>query len=107
MSLTIHAPRQWTVQEQLRSQEHPGRKPGSLAGSYVDELAARHNLVLLCTSCRGKFNYRQYGYLVDGELKCFSRCDDCRNHAQTTAFFHEAEHAKVRPASARRGRWSN
>lgn len=71
--------------------EVQGRKPGTTAGSYIDDLTALHKTVWLCWSCRGKFNHKNAGYFYEKNLRVTGRCDGCKEHRPNShLFIHES-----------------
>ena len=61
--------------------EHPGRKAGQLAGTWVSDLAERRKAIVLCdTPCQSKFYYKRAGYYRDGRYgaRAVATCDGCK-----------------------------
>ncbi len=72
---------------------HPGRKIGSIAGTYIDNLASRENWIQLCSNCAFKFNYKANHYFRESNQPFGGRCDGCRRptfaNDPCTMFIHE------------------
>lgn len=88
-------------QRRLKSIEDPGRRRGSVAGSYMHDVMALRQSVMLCSDCVHKLGARRRkklvrgpnNYVLDEYLRCNGPCDDCRKHVfdGTLRFFvHES-----------------
>ena len=107
--------------EKAQALEHPGRRTTphgyQSAVSWISDLLALRKLILLCSPCSVKFNFRKYhyrkmyradptartsGYVTNGQ------CDACKqptvNLGGGTAFVHEEIYRSicVDPSEARR-----
>ena len=63
--------------------EHPGRKSGQLAGTWVSDLAERRKAIVLCeTPCQSRFYYKRAQYYKDERYgsRATARCDGCREY---------------------------
>lgn len=83
--------------------ESPGRRVGSVAGSWVTDLAELRQTIILCSNCDFKWrsSAARYGY---EKLKKWSKiwggvigkCDGCREPGhQRTCYSHESIFDKV------------
>lgn len=77
----------------LASMESPGRSVGSVAGSFVSDLAAIRQCVLLCWQCAPKFDPKAHGYVHDKHYRVSGKCDGCRTRVMNGSlrfFTHES-----------------
>lgn len=83
--------------------ESRGRRIGSVAGSWVTDLAELKQSIMLCSSCdfKWKSGAKKYGYeLAKRWTKIWGgvvgKCDDCRQSGpQRSFYYHEALTGKV------------
>jgi len=80
------------------SLESPGRRIGKVAGSWIDDIAAVRQMVLLCWQCKPKWapNDKPSNpqYVYDKYLYAKGKCDGCRslvlgNNERLHVFTHE------------------
>lgn len=65
----------------LMMPEHPGRKNGQLAGTWISDLVARRKVIVLCdTPCQSRFYYKRANYYRDARYgsRSIGTCDGCR-----------------------------
>jgi hypothetical protein len=75
----------------VKRREHPGRNMGKPHGTWVTDMGARHQSILLCQLCRHKFDPARYHYYKTREFKVQGRCDACKEHENNATFFiHES-----------------
>ena len=94
----VITPQQWHEHKQKKSadakkREHPGRPYGKPHGTWVTDIAAGKQGVVLCSKCVHKFDPNQYNYYRTREFSILGRCDGCREFAQVgdaTFFIHES-----------------
>lgn len=83
--------------------ESTGRKVGSVAGSWVTDLAELKQSIMLCNACDFKWRHgaKKYGYeLAKRWTKIWGgvvgKCDDCRQSGpQRSFYYHETLNGKV------------
>lgn len=83
----------WTDQRRTLALESTGRKPGQTAGTHVSDLAALKKTILLCSSCRPKFDDKAYGYVTSARLPmCGGKCDGCKDNGMgRSVFLHHSQ----------------
>lgn len=80
--------RDWSKLERAAHFAHTGRRPGTLAGSYVSDLAALGKAIVLCLSCATKFNAERVGYSTSEKIPvCRGRCDGCKRFSNNARLF--------------------
>lgn len=79
----------WTEERVTQASEHQGRKAGTTAGSFIDDLAELKKSIVLCQSCAPKFrNARVRGYTIKHGLPLVSgRCDGCKDEGRDRILF--------------------
>lgn len=106
MSLTILAPRQWSMWDRLRAARHPGRPLGLLPAPWVDTfLQQRFACLIACPPCTWKYGdaFRRFGYRRDPEFVGIGRCDFCKSEERTLRlYFAEEKFARLRSTAAAR-----
>lgn len=111
MALEILIPKPDTPQRRLESMAAPLRPPQMLPGSWVNDLAALKQTVMLCEFCDPKWNPRRASYEPwRRDLWVTARCDACTQmsrHVKT--YIHESLHVAVGDPETRRrrGRWGS
>ena len=109
--------------EKAQALEHPGRRTTphgyQSAVSWISDILALRKLLVLCSLCSIKFDYRKYHYrkfyrddLTGKTDGCVTngQCDACKqptvNLGNGTAFIHEEFYGQVciEPSEARRKR---
>ncbi len=86
--MLILVKRTWGIRDILKSLEDPGRKKGKPVGSYVDDLAALHKAIVLCSGCRKGFHPKRHGYYQQRELPFVQgNCDACRAFSPNAFLF--------------------
>ena len=83
-----------TRRQQLKMLEYPGRRSGTVPGSFVTDLAEQRAAIVLCSACQNKFNPMAYGFYRTREFRIQGNCDDCGEFSQglnaPTFFIHES-----------------
>lgn len=78
----------WSKLERAAHFAHAGRRPGTLAGSYVSDLAALGKAIVLCLSCAPKFDAGRAGYSTSEKIPvCQGTCDGCKRYATNARLF--------------------
>lgn len=83
--------------------ESAGRKVGSVAGSWVTDLAELKQSILLCSGCdfKWKWGAKKYGYELAKRWTriwggVIGKCDDCRQSGPGRSFYyHDSNTGKV------------
>lgn len=72
--------------------EHPGRKFGNTVSSWISDLVETRKTIILCWSCKPKFNHSRNHYYMDKKFPwCQGTCDGCREYAiQGQIYVHES-----------------
>jgi len=79
----------------------PGRRIGAVTGSYISDLAALRQTILLCLSCDHKWNSRKAHYEPKDDWHELyggvnGACDACREPGHYRKIYvHESFHGKV------------
>lgn len=104
MSVTILAKKEYTKQEVLKATEHPGFKPGRVAGGWIHDLCSLHKVITLCPLCTHKFNPGRLGYIKEKEFPVVqANCDGCKTFdPKCSAYFFEETYTEVRSTAAER-----
>lgn len=69
----------WTEQRMALASESTGKKSGTTAGSYISDLVSLKKAILLCSSCRPKFDIKSNGYVTQARMPmCGGKCDGCK-----------------------------
>jgi hypothetical protein len=77
----VHSEKEITNTQRLAWGEDPGRRPGRTVGGHIDDMVALTQSVVLCPSCRPKFDAKRNGYITKRNLPFVSgRCDGCENY---------------------------
>lgn len=109
MSVTVLVPKPVTTARVLKSLEAPGRRVGSLAGTWNADRVALRKAIILCDFCAHKFNPRRVNYERWRPCTSIAKCDDCRRMSpHAVVFIHESLHELSGDFTRRptRGRWS-
>ena len=70
-----------TPQARLKRLEADPRRHGKPHGSYVIDLADLRKVVILCSACNCKFDYRRHRFRKEKEFPyVVSKCDACLTH---------------------------
>lgn len=87
MSAALHL-KPWDDRRLTLAMEHTGRKAGTTAGSYIDDLVAQKKTVILCTGCSPKFASAANGYATRKSMPiCAAKCDGCREDGMDRRLF--------------------
>ena len=92
----IITPAEYHAQQQRRRQglkrnEFAGRNVGKPHGTFVTDEAEKGMCIILCWSCKHKFNAKRYQYYLTREFRIQGRCDACREYArEANLFIHES-----------------
>jgi hypothetical protein len=72
--------------------EHPGRKFGATAASWISDLSELRKTIILCWSCQSKFYHSRHNYYKDRKFAfVMGDCDGCRDFAhQGAVYIHES-----------------
>lgn len=102
--MEILVKRDYTVQEVAKALEHPGKKRGLTAGSWVHDLCALRKVITLCPLCTHKFNPGRLGYIHDKDIgQVQASCDGCKTFDTCcNAYFFEETFKSVRSTAADR-----
>ena len=84
-------PQKTTPKKWLQHLEVFGRRYGTPAGAYMDDLSAQHKTIWLCWECRHKFNHKRARYFYEKNIRVRGRCDGCREYREDShLFIHES-----------------
>ena len=86
-----------TLARRLQSLEDPGRRSGSVAGSYMADRVALRKLILLCPFHVHKFNPKRVDYEPFRRYTLRGHCDDCKQFWSSglRGFIHASTHDAV------------
>ena len=74
---------------------HPGRKIGTVKGSYISDLAELMKTIVLCYRCSHKFDHKKYRYYQQREFPfVLGQCDACKDFGKGHLYLHQSEAQK-------------
>ncbi len=95
----------WSPREWLKSLEaRVGPKRAMTAGTWIHDLCAQKQVILLCPPCNPKFDPKKLGYLRDPEWTRYGgKCDGCGVWDMYCAgYFWEPDFHQVRSTADQR-----
>lgn len=93
MNILVPKPLVRTKRGLVAPEEAFGRPKGKPAGSYVDDLVALGKAIVLCLTCRHRFDFKKARYRVpDWGRHVIGRCDGCRFDGANRLYLAESDY---------------